>query len=314
MNKINRKVLEFLAEHSAISNKELTALFQKEVYPSSDSWYRFLRTTTLALGIGFCTLGMLFFFAYNWENIHKFVKIGLIEGLLIGILVVIQYAKLKTDLKNMLLTAAAIIIGVLFAVFGQIYQTGANAYDFFLGWTLAITCWVLLSDYAPLWLLFIVLINTTAYFYSEQVALWSSLETSSVFILGNGLFVCSALYLKRKGNHVPNWLIRILSVGAVFVMTLGIVNGIHAAIDDLLFFVLLSIVTVLYSLALLYGYQEKSTFYPVLITLSFMIISTNFLIRAFEFGNTFLFLSFYNLIVASIATRQLLKLQQTWNA
>ncbi|WP_315814113.1 hypothetical protein [Paraflavitalea speifideaquila] len=50
-----------------------------------------------------------------------------------------------------MLTAAAVLLGVLMAVFGQVYQTGANAYDLFLSWTIAITLWVVIANFALLY-------------------------------------------------------------------------------------------------------------------------------------------------------------------
>jgi uncharacterized membrane protein len=44
-------------------------------------------------------------------------------------------------------------VGVLQAVFGQIYETGADSYVLFLIWALLIIGWVAIGGYAPLWLL-----------------------------------------------------------------------------------------------------------------------------------------------------------------
>ncbi|ULT43759.1 DUF2157 domain-containing protein [Niabella defluvii] len=78
--------------------------------------------------------------------------------------------KLNTDTRSIILTGAAALVGVLFAVFGQVYQTGANAYDFFLAWVIFISLWVWVSNFAALWLLYLLLVNTTIVLYAEQVA------------------------------------------------------------------------------------------------------------------------------------------------
>jgi uncharacterized membrane protein len=136
-------------------------ILKEQVYNDKDAWSKFLRLFLISLGVGFTTAGIIFFFAYNWADLHKFIKIGLVEGVVIATALAAVYSRIPSDIRNILLTGASILVGVLYAVFGQIYQTGANAYDLFLGWTLFITLWVLISNFAPLWLVFIILINTT---------------------------------------------------------------------------------------------------------------------------------------------------------
>jgi len=101
------------------------------------------------------------------------------EGLVIVTTVLVLLLKINTNIRNIILTGASVLVGVLFAVYGQIYQTGANAYDFFLVWTIFITFWVAVSNFAPLWLLYMVLTNTTLILYSQQVAK----DWSDIFIL-----------------------------------------------------------------------------------------------------------------------------------
>ena len=170
MAKIKREDIEIICRHSNWSEKSISKILKKKIYNDVKAWKKFLRLFFISLGVCFTTAGIIFFFAYNWADLHKFIKIGLIEVLIVITTLIILFAKIKLDIKNILLTGASILVGILIAVFGQIYQTGANAYDFFLGWSLFITLWVIISNFALLWLVYITLINTTLILYSQQVA------------------------------------------------------------------------------------------------------------------------------------------------
>ena len=85
----------------------------------------------LAVGVGFTVAGIIFFFAYNWEELPKFAKLGIVEVLLVASVLLATFTHWNKLVKQILLTEATFLIGTLFAVFGQIYQTGADAYDLF---------------------------------------------------------------------------------------------------------------------------------------------------------------------------------------
>ena len=170
MAQIEREDIHLISRHSNLTASTIKNLLQNQVYNDRSAWIKFLKLFFISLGVGFTVSGILFFFAYNWADLHKFAKLGLVQGLLIAATLTAVFSKLSQDIKHILLTGSAILIGVLFAVYGQIYQTGANAYDFFLGWTLFTVIWAVIANYAVLWVLFILLINTTIFLYAEQVA------------------------------------------------------------------------------------------------------------------------------------------------
>src|SRR5690606_14311902 len=122
-----------------------------------------------------------------------------------------------------------ILVGVLFAVFGQIYQTGANAYDFFLAWTAFVTLWVIVANFTPLWLLYLILINTTFILYAEQVAKdWSEVFVFTFLFIINSTALITAMLLAKykKIANVPNWFLNIIALASVTYATIGIVIGI----------------------------------------------------------------------------------------
>jgi len=103
---------------------------QSDVYSSALAWKKFLRILLIVFAIGFTTAGIIFFFAFNWNGLHRFAKLGLVEFVLTAVLLLAIWIK-NSLVKNILLLAASLIVGALFAVFGQAYPTSATAFDFF---------------------------------------------------------------------------------------------------------------------------------------------------------------------------------------
>src|SRR5690606_37439477 len=83
MKDLERKDLELLSVHSDIKENELQQSLEKYIYPKQDAWVRFTQIVLLALGVGFMVAGIVFFFAYNWEDLDKFIKLGFVQGLVI---------------------------------------------------------------------------------------------------------------------------------------------------------------------------------------------------------------------------------------
>ena len=314
MTEIKREDIKIIARHSNWSEKSIDKVLKDHVYNDQQAWYKFLRLLFISLGVCFTTAGIIFFFAYNWADLHKFLKLGLIESLIILVTSIIVFSKLSLDIKNILLTGASMLVGVLFAVFGQIYQTGANAYDFFLGWTMFITIWVLISNFAPLWLLFITLINTTILLYWEQVAQdWSEIFVFTVLFLINTLFLAAALYGKkvREEIHAPIWFSNLLALAAVSFSTIGIVTGIFEKNQEGLL-ILIALTTILYGIGILYGLKNKSGFYLAIIPFSLIIIICSLIIDVDDSEEIFFLISLFVIISVTLVIKNLINLQKKW--
>lgn len=281
MNEIEREDIQIISQNSNWSEKSIDKILKKEIYNDKKSWEKFLKLLFISLGVGFTTAGILFFFAYNWADLHKFVKIGLVESLILIITLIILLSKINLEVKNVLLTGASILVGVLFAVFGQIYQTGANAYDFFLSWTIFITLWVIFSNFAPLWGIFITLINTTIILYSEQVAYeWSEVFVFTLLFVVNILFLVIALFDKKrtKKDKFPIWFTNLIALTSISFSTIGISIGVFEQ-QQASFFILLIITSIMYIIGIKYGLKVKSSFYLSTISFSIIIIIATFIIR-----------------------------------
>ncbi len=316
MIKFQREDIHIISRHSNISEKSIDTILKKNVYNSKESWHKFLRLFFISLGVCFTTAGILFFFAYNWANLHKFIKIGLIEALIIITTSIALFSKANSDIKNILLTGASMLVGVLFAVFGQVYQTGANAYDFFLGWTMAITLWAFIANFPPLSLLFIVLVNTTLILYFEQVVL-----NGSYVFLYTLLFIINVLFLMAFlfGNKfyeklkIPTWFLNIIALGAISFSTIGIIAGIFEREETTSLLLSSLLITVLlYTLGIRYGLKTKSSFFISIISFSTIIIISSFLIKLSHDEAMFFLIGLFIIGSVTFVIKTLINLQKKW--
>jgi len=128
--------------------------------------------------------------------------------------------------------------GVFLAVFGQVYQTGADAYELFQGWLLLSLVWILVSRFAGLWLTGMVLLNLALIFYGTQVAIPNEAWTASgMFLLLAGLDAAALAlgeWVTDRGVAwlLPPWLRQILLAAGLTFLTipafLFIVEGGHS--------------------------------------------------------------------------------------
>ncbi|MFP2960019.1 DUF2157 domain-containing protein [Myxococcus sp. 1LA] len=144
------------------------ALHLSVATPPREAWRRFLSTTLMGLGALLVLAGVIYFFAYNWAEMHRFAKLGLIAVAIIG--TAVGGWRLGETMGGQLsLLAASVLVGALLAVYGQAYQTGADPYELFIGWAVLILPWVAASRFPPLGLLALVLVNTGIMLFWDQV-------------------------------------------------------------------------------------------------------------------------------------------------
>jgi len=127
--------------------------------PGAADWHRWLDHALLVLGTVLLCAGVIVFFAFNWQDLHKFSKFGVLAG---GVTLLAGFAALRQpgDMAGRAaLGGAQALSGVLLAVIGQTYQTGADAWQLFALWTLLAIPWAIAARAAPHWWLVIVVGN-----------------------------------------------------------------------------------------------------------------------------------------------------------
>ena len=135
------------------------ALALAGITPDGTAWRRFLDWLLAGLGATLVLSGIVFFFAYNWADMHRFAKFAVLEATLLIAVALAWRLGPDSHGGRAALLGAAVLPGVLLAVYGQTYQTGADPYGLFLMWGLLIAPWVFIGRSAALWMLLLVLGN-----------------------------------------------------------------------------------------------------------------------------------------------------------
>jgi uncharacterized membrane protein len=319
MTKISREDIYIVSQNSNWSEEGVEDALKNHVLSNKSAWITFLRLFFISLGVAFTVSGVIFFFAYNWDDLSKFVKFGLVEGLLVFITIIAVLPQIKPNIRNIILTGASMLVGVLFAVFGQVYQTGANAYDFFLAWTLFVTIWVLVANFPALWLVFLVLIHTTFLLFTAQANQeWSSMLIALVVFLFNAIALALFTTLSPKGNKLsldaPSWLLQLIALTAIGCATMGICVGIVDKFD-IEGFVLLGLTFVLYALGIYYGLTKQKLFYLAIIPVSILIIVFTFVLDLFKSHNALIYFVLSLMVIGSISALafSLSNLKKQWD-
>ena len=135
------------------------------VFPDKDAWTQFIGRLLLWLGVLATVLGVVFFVAFNWDILGKIGKFALVQTLLILSLLPLMWRDRFTVIGKLSLLTASMVTGVLLALFGQTYQTGADTWQLFATWALLIVPWVWLARFEVLWLVWIGIINVALVLY-----------------------------------------------------------------------------------------------------------------------------------------------------
>ena len=197
------------------------------------SWQRYLNLLFLLLTIGFLTSGVVTLIAANLDYFSDLAKIYGLQTLLVVTVVLGIYcfilesrrqAKEKLKWKTYsLFFVVSVLIGGLFALVGQTYQTGADVWQLFAVWTLCQLPFLLLFPNVASALLFAATANVAFYLFNEQ----NSHNSMCYAVLINaGLLVISELF--SKTFHDQHW--RILPkvfLVLTFVNLFGLIVKIH---------------------------------------------------------------------------------------
>ncbi|WP_114194822.1 DUF4401 domain-containing protein [Edaphovirga cremea] len=174
------------------------------VRPGRQAWRLFLSRVLLLAGSLAIICGVIFFFAWNWAAMPVMAKFGVIELLIVALAILIWWRWYDAVSRTALL-AAGFFFGALFAVFGQIYQTGADSWELFRAWTLVLIPLALIGRQVGLWFLtwLVANIGLNLFFYS-----YSSRFTTSFSLLDSAFYVNTFLtygYLLFQGLCLLTW-------------------------------------------------------------------------------------------------------------
>lgn len=295
--------------------------------PDRDGWLRYIDRFLIGIGTTLIVAGIAAFFASNWADLGHVTKFALIDGGIVVAVVLTWRLGLDSVAGNACLLAAAFLTGTLLAVFGQVFQTGADPYGLFLVWAVLILPWAVIGRQAGIWMLLQILLNLTLVMYYTQVlhppdGWWqlSQLLGPMVWLgttvldstLASYLFTlnAAALVLWESGTRREiSWmqgtvfprLIALLALSTVVIPTLIII--VSAGFEEQAGGRVISPVLMLAATGLClyyYRYQRHDLFILTFTLLGVIMVATSFAVR-FTLGGSGSLLFLAVLVVAQVA-------------
>ena len=220
MSTCRSQLIELIEQGVIPEEKIEVALTVAEVNPDGKSWRNFIDHLLLWLGALSLAFSILFFVAYNWKDLGHFAKFAMVEGFIV--LAVVAYCNLAEGsiASKVSILVATISIGVLLALYGQTYQTGADPWQLFFNWALLMLPWAIIGRFPAIWIVWVALINISIILYyqtfrgifgfvfsSESAMLWIS------FLFNTLAFVAWQLLATHWQWLSERWAIRLLAVG-----------------------------------------------------------------------------------------------------
>jgi len=169
MNYKTRNELSILIHQEQITQNNMDeVLALSNLHPSQNDFLFFVRNTLLWVGAISLIMSLLFFMAFNWNELGRFAKFLLVEAVMGTSILLYLFLDNYKKLQEVLLMLASIALGILLALIGQTYQTGADPWQLFAVWALLMTPWVVVAGFSGLWLLWIVLFNLGILLYFQK--------------------------------------------------------------------------------------------------------------------------------------------------
>lgn len=216
----NRALIEELSAHGMISLAARNAALDY-VYPASH-WGIWIARLLLLFGGGLLCAGIVFFFAFNWAHIPAFVKFTVLECAILCCVSGAYIAGIARLSGKIAVLAATVLVGALLAVFGQVYQTGADAWHLFLMWGALTLPWVVATDFAGLWCLWLVITNVfLVTFWQQQWPANHHFEMMVISVLAvwnTGFLVLREIAFWRRAEWLQHPWSRLVIVIPVFCM------------------------------------------------------------------------------------------------
>lgn len=135
--------------------------------PTAAAWRGFLDRLLLWGAAVLLSVALVFFIAYNWTELGRYARFAIVEVAFAAALAGAWRLGLARAAGKACLFAACVSIGVLLALVGQTYQTGADPWELFALWGALVVPFAVAGRLAVLWLLVLALANLAAVLYFQ---------------------------------------------------------------------------------------------------------------------------------------------------
>lgn len=228
---VNAETIWILRQQGALDDPALAAAIDvAQITPTPVQWRQFLLRTGVVLGALALGLGVIFLIAANWDALGRFARLGLVALAISALTAVAAYFGPERALSRAALLAAALMVGALLAVLGQTYHSGAGVEQLLLVWCVLILPWCWVAQRGWMWLLPLVLVNSSIFIGAVSQRWWwladadSVTATLTVIALLNAA-VCALLDWRRADWQALRNLALGLSLAALTFNTVAWIAG-----------------------------------------------------------------------------------------
>ena len=248
---VTRGRLHALAAAGVLDAEQLERALGEATLRPRTSWSSYLYWHALLIGALLLLAGVIFFVAANWSGLGGFVKMGIVAGAMIC--ATAGGGWLGDTLAGRVATLlGGLLFGPLVALYGQIYQTGADAWELFALWTLVLVAYAALVRFVGTWVVVILGLHLTCFTWMAQGLGLDPYEGTGAYILA-GLALLDggivALVERLSAGRERNILVHVAGFAG---LALLLPFGVMAVVDELPSEGLFGLLALLASLAALW--------------------------------------------------------------
>ena len=181
----------------------------------------------LLFSIIFLIAGVTSFTAYNWASMSNIEKLVVPSALIVIGLVAYLFLE-KEIYKNLAIFFSSFMIGTLFAVYGQVYQTGADTWILFRNWAIFLIIPIVATGYYSLMTLFSIVIAISTSFYLDLYLSGGIVPFLSSLIFGVILIVYP--FLQKRFNFKFNNIFYNIMIGIFYICFIA--SGFAAVVSN----------------------------------------------------------------------------------
>lgn len=229
---MNERIYAWINQGLIKPNNQQQALEVAGERARRTDWLQFVRQLLVLMGLLSLTFGVVFFFAYNWNDMSRMVKFALVEAALLGVFLLYLFKTNSAWVAQSLLLIATLLVGSLLALFGQTYQTGADPWQLFATWSVLILPLVLFSRSEVMWLVLTALLNLSLSLYLQvngsifrilifgyqQMWLFLTVNLALLFVVEWLTVATSAWTGKFRITH--RWAAQVIGLSVLFILAI----------------------------------------------------------------------------------------------
>ena len=181
----------------------------------------------LLFSVVFLIAGVTSFTTYNWANMSNIEKLAVPSVLIVVGLGAYLFLE-KEIYKNLAIFFSSFMIGTLFAVYGQVYQTGADTWILFRNWAIFLIIPIVATGYYSLMTLFSIVIAISTSFYLDLYLSGGIVPFLSSLIFGVILIVYP--FLQKRFNFKFNNIFYNIMIGIFYICFIA--SGFAAVVSN----------------------------------------------------------------------------------